>query len=334
MHSVFLTGATGFVGRVLYPALIAAGCTVRCGSRNEVDARARYPGRDWVRLDVDDESSLGPALEGVETAYYLVHAMGSAGGGGDWEARESASAARFATAAATAGVKRIVYLGGVAPSGTASKHLRSRLHTGAVLREGQVPVVELRAGMIVGTGSEGWQIVRDLSMRLPVMLLPAWLQHQSEPVAVGDVVAALVRGGTDETIPAGCYALPGPEALTGQALMERVAALKGLKARVLRVPFVTPRLSSYWIGWVTRADLEIARELVEGLTSDLIAHEQSFWALMPDHARSSFDDAARAALADDARHLPPRAAALEWVIQNLMPWNRVAPTAAGRADGR
>jgi len=333
MQSVLVTGATGFVGKALYPALIAAGCTVRCGSRHEADARARYPGRTWVRVDVDDESSLGPALDGIESAYYLVHAMGSAGGGGDWEARESASAARFTIAAANAGIKRIVYLGGVAPSGTASKHLRSRLQTGAVLRAGKVPVVELRAGMIVGTGSEGWQIVRDLSMRLPVMLLPAWLQHQSEPVAVGDVVAALVRAGTDESIVAGCYALPGPEALTGQALMERVAALKGLKARVLRVPFVTPRLSSYWIGWVTRADLEIARELVEGLTSDLIAREQSFWPLLPDHARLSFDDAARAALADDAQHLPTRAAALEWLIQNLVPWARVVPIAPRRADG-
>jgi hypothetical protein len=154
------------------------------------------------------------------------------------------------------------------------------------------------------------------------MLLPAWLQHRSEPVAVRDVVAALVHAGIDDTIAPGCYALPGPEAITGQQLLERVAALRGLKARVFKVPFVTPRLSSYWIGWVTRADLEIARELVEGLTSDLVSSETSFWPLMPAHHCLPFDEAARLALTDDAKHLPRRSAALEWAIQNLAPWKR------------
>ncbi len=322
MQRVLLTGATGFVGRALFPELVAQGCEVRCASRLPEAALARFPTRQWVALDVENPATLAPALQGIETAYYLVHAMGAGGGGGDWEARESASAARFARAAAEAGVKRLVYLGGVAPSGPASKHLRSRLKTGAVLREGSVPVVELRAGMIVGAGSESWQIVRDLSLRLPVMLLPAWLQHRSEPVAVRDVVAALVRVGLDERVAPGCYALPGPEAITGQQLMERVAALRGLKARVFRVPFVTPRLSSYWIGWVTRADLHIARELVEGLTSDLVAREQSVWPLMPEHQCLEFDDAARAALDDDKTTLPMRSAALEWMIANFAPWKR------------
>ncbi|MBS1151473.1 MAG: NAD-dependent epimerase/dehydratase [Myxococcaceae bacterium] len=322
MRTVLLTGATGFVGTALYPALLAAGLKVRSATRQFAAATARDPDRNWVYLDVELEETLAPALQDVEVAYYLVHSMGAKGGGGDWEQREEASARRFAEAAARAGVKRIVYLGGVAPSGRVSRHLRSRLRTGEVLRQGTVPVVELRAGMIIGAGSESWQIVRDLSLRLPVMVLPAWLQHRSEPVAIADVVAALVHAGSAPDVAPGCYALPGPEALTGQEILVRVAALRGLKARAVRVPFITPRLSSYWIGWVTRADLELARELVEGLVSDLVAREEPFWAQLPGYRLTGFDPAAQAALSEEARGLPPMTAALEWAIQHLAPWKR------------
>ncbi|MBL8951191.1 MAG: NAD(P)H-binding protein [Myxococcaceae bacterium] len=317
MGTLLLTGATGFVGRVTRRALARAGADVRCASRSHA------PDAGWVRLDVTDPSTLPPALDGIETAIYLVHSMGHAGGGGDFEQREAASARAFARAAADAGVKRIVYLGGVAPSGRPSKHLQSRLRTGEILRQGQVPVVELRAGMIVGDGSESWQIVRDLSMRLPVMVLPAWLEHRSQPVAIDDVVAAIVHAATAPGVQAGVYALPGPDVLSGTQILERTAATQGLVARSVKVPFVTPRLSSYWIGLVTRADVEIARELVEGLTCDLVAREAPFWPVMGGHRPMAFDVAARIAFENEAHHLSLRSAALEWVIQHVAPWKKV-----------
>ena len=317
MDVALLTGATGFVGGALYPVLSRA-CRVRCASRDPRRARARHPDREWALLDVEREATLRPALEGVDTAYYLVHGMGGRGGG-DYEEREAHGARAFATAAAEAGVRRIVYLGGVAPSGTPSKHLRSRMRTGALLRGGRVPAVELRAGMIVGAGSESWQIVRDLSMRLPAMILPAWLSHRSQPVAIDDVVAALVHARTIADAACGLYALPGPEALSGQEILERVAALRGMRPITLSVPFVTPRLSSYWILWVTRANIRVARELVQGLTHDLLAHEPSYWSLMPGHTLLSFDEAARIALSHDKEALTDRTLRLERLVQSIAP---------------
>ncbi|MBK7862857.1 MAG: NAD(P)H-binding protein [Archangiaceae bacterium] len=323
MPTVLLTGATGFVGSAAREKLQRReGVKLRCATRHVAQARRKSPSIDWVHLDVSRASGLVHALEGVDTAVYLIHSMGRHGGGGDFAQAEAESATRFALAAAEAGVKRIVYLGGVAPAGQPSKHLASRLRTGECLRAGKVPVVELRAGMIVGSGSESWQIVRDLSMRLPVMVLPAWLEHRSEPVAIADVVEALVYAATAEDVAPGVYGLPGPEALSGGTMLERTAALRGLVALSVKVPFITPRLSSYWIGLVTRADLGIARELVEGLTSDLVSREPSFWPVMGGHRPLPFDDAARAAFKEEAKHLSLRSAALEWMIQHIAPWKK------------
>lgn len=317
METVLLTGATGFVGGALYPHLHAQGVRVRCASRAPERARARYPEREWVVMDVERPGTLPRALAGVDTAYYLVHGMSADASAGDYEQREQRSAHDFVEAASKAGVRRIVYLGGVAPSGEPSKHLRSRMRTGALLRQGPVPAVELRAGMIVGKGSESWQIVRDLSMRLPVMVLPAWLRHRSQPVAIDDVVAALAHARTLSADRFGCYALPGPEVLTGEELLERVARLRGMRPLTVSVPFVSPLLSTYWIKWVTRADVRVARELVQGLTSDLVAHEESYWPHMPQHSLLDFDEAARRALAHDSDELSLRALGVERMVRRI-----------------
>ena len=188
METILLTGATGFVGRALYPALVQRG-SIRCLSRNAERARATWPGRDWVAGDVGDPAACTRALDGCDAAFYLVHSIGE---GRDFRRREVETARRFAEMAGRAGARRLVYLGGVAPSGRASEHLRSRREVGEALRAGPVPTVELRASMIIGHGSLSWLIVRDLAARLPVMVLPRWLRSRTEPVAVDDVVVALV----------------------------------------------------------------------------------------------------------------------------------------------
>lgn len=310
---VLLTGATGFVGGRLYPALTERGYEVRCASRNPARARDRAPDRAWVRLDVDAPETLAPALEGCAAAYYLVHGMGESGGDGDYEARELAAARTFAEAARAAGVRRIVYLGGVAPAGPASKHLRSRLAVGDALRRGPVPTVELRAGMIVGAGSASWRICRDLAVRLPAMVLPKWLKSRSQPVAIRDVVAALCAA--LDRVPEAPVVLdvPGPEVLSARQILERIAALQGTRPFVVEVPVVTPRLSTLWIELVSSADRALARELVEGLTSDLLAPDEGIWRHLPEHRRLGFDEAARVAFLEEA-HGPLSQRALERLL--------------------
>lgn len=295
--TALLTGGTGFVGRHLHAPLRAAGWEVRCLTRRPAEARARQPDREWVGGDVHDPASLSRALERCRVAFYLVHGMGDLRPG--WDRREVSAAEAFAREAARAGVERIVYLGGVAPAPatTPSRHLRSRLEVGEALRAGSATCLELRAGMIVGAGSASWTIVRDLAARLPAMVLPAWLRHRSEPVALDDVVAALVSAARVPVEGGAWWDLPGPEALSGREILLRVAALLRRRPLLLEVPLVSPGLSSHWIRLVTRADHALARELVEGLRSDLLARRGGYWetAGLPPPLR--LEEAARRALA-------------------------------------
>ena len=316
---VLLTGATGFVGSHVQQLLADRGWTVRCGSRRPDAAAQRYPDRDWVRLDVDDGSTMEPALAGVEAAIYLVHGMAEEG---DYEQREHDAARAFARVAARAGVRRLVYLGGVEPAGELSKHLRSRLETGRILREEFPGTVELRAGMIVGSGSESWQICRDLAARLPFMVLPRWLESRSQPVAIADVATALASS-LDEAIAPGWYDIPGAETLSAREILMRIARLRGLAPFTVSVPVITPKLSSYWLRLVTRANYRVAVQLVEGLRSDLVATGTVLWDLLEGFEPTSFDDAIRAAMAEE----PPAAFGtrlLENAVRTLGPKPRTA----------
>jgi len=314
---VLLTGATGFIGRNLHGPLVEAGHAVRCLTRKPEEARSLWPDRDWVGGDVGKPGTLARALEGCAVAYYLVHGMASARPG--WADDELRWAEDFAEAAGQAGVQRVVYLGGVAPRGEPSEHLRSRLETGEALRTGPVPCLELRAGMIVGAGSASWTIVRDLAARLPAMVLPAWLAHRSEPVAVDDVVAALVAGSRVGLPRSTWWDIPGPEALSGTEILLRVAAVMGRRPILLKVPLVTPRLSSHWIRLVTRADYGLARELVEGLTSDLLATRPGYWAAAGLPPPVPLEEAARRALAAEAGTLALRGQVAEALAGLLTP---------------
>jgi uncharacterized protein YbjT (DUF2867 family) len=314
VERVLLTGATGFVGRNLFPMLCERGYEVVSATRSPERARLAFPDREFRRLDVTDADSALAALEGCQVAFYLVHGMA---GGAGYEEVERQSARAFSEAAERAGVSRIIYLGGIRPRGPISRHLSSRLHVGEILRAGRVPTLELQASMIIGGGSESWRIVRDLAARLPFMLLPRWLDHQSQPIGIDDVTYALARS-LDLPLPGSqALALPGPEVLSARDIILRTARLLGSEPLALRVPVVTPKLSSYWITFVTRADQRISEELVEGLLSDLVSEDDGFWRLVPEYTRTSFDDAARAALLHEQRDLSVRSRVAELVIRTL-----------------
>ena len=312
---VLLTGATGFIGDRLHDPLRAAGFQVRCLTRRPEQARKRWPERDWVAGDAHDPGALGAALEGCRASYYLMHGMGDLAPG--WIEREVAGAETFARVAEQAGLERIIYLGGVEPRGNPSDHLRARLQTGDRLRHGRVPCAELRAGMIVGSGSASWTIVRDLAARLPAMILPLWLENQSQPVAVDDVIAALVAAASVPLPASRVWDLPGPETLSGTEVLLRIAGLLNRRPLIAKVPLISPKLSSHWIRLVTRADYRLSAELVEGLTTDLVARNPAFWAEAGLPEPQSFDDAARRALREDASRLALPSRALEWLAGRL-----------------
>jgi uncharacterized protein YbjT (DUF2867 family) len=317
---VLVTGATGFVGRAVVPALLAAGYAVRATSR-----RAPLPaggGRvRWVEADLARPADLPRALDGVGAALFLVHGMAS--GRDDYAEEERRAAAALAREAERAGVERVVYLGGVRPRGRPSKHLASRLAVGEVLRSGRVPALELRASMIVGAGSASWQVVRDLALRLPAMVLPAWAESRTCPVAAEDVVAALVAA-VDAPLEAGAFAdLPGPDTLSVREILTRVAALRGRALPAVRAPLPAPRLSTMWLKLVSDADWKVVRELVQGLEHDLLPQEgASFWERIGRRDLVPFDAAARRALAEERPRAGLRAALgslEEGLVQRLGP---------------
>ena len=290
---ILVTGATGFIGRALVPALCARGAAVAATTRRPV-VRSDAGRVRWRSCDLLRPETLPPALAGVQVAYYLVHSMG--GGHGDFRERERRSAQAFAAAATRAGVERIVYLGGPAPHGDASEHLQSRLAVGEILRAGTVPAVELRASMVIGNGSASWQIVRDLAMRLPVMILPRWLRSRTRPVALDDVVAALLGAAELPLQGSAWFDIPGPETLSGREILERIAALRGRRILALEVPLLTPELSALWLKLVTSTDFTLARELVLGLGHDLLPASDDYWRLIEHTELVPFDEAARRAL--------------------------------------
>lgn len=289
---VLVTGATGFVGQKLAPLLRASGREVVCASRDPVRAARRFPGWRWVRCDVRDPASVRHAMEGCAAAYYLVHELRT---GRDYPHLEEREAHDFAAAARDRDVKRVIYLGGVAPRGAVSQHLASRLRVGEILRAEAPLAIELRAAMIIGAGSASWQMVHDLSARLPAMLLPAWTRFRSSPIAIDDVLVALVRALEVHVDRSEWFDLPGLETLTHADMLLRVSMMFGHRPALLPVPVLTPVLSSYWIALVTRVDLPMARELIQGLQSDLVPSGPSFWQHAPEHHLLPFEEAVRRA---------------------------------------
>lgn len=297
-----VTGATGYIGGRLVPELLAAGHRVRCLARSPEKLRDHPWAGDVevVRGDVTDVASVARAMRDIDVAYYLVHALGTGSG---FEATDSRAARIFGEAARATGVRRIVYLGGLTPAGVPedalSPHLRSRAEVGRILLRSGVPTTVLRAAVIIGSGSASFEMLRYLTERLPVMVTPRWVRTRIQPIAVRDVLRALVgsAGMPDDVNRA--FDLGGPDVLTYRDMMMRYAAVAGLPRRIiLPLPVLTPRLSSHWVGLVTPVPASIARPLTESLRHEVVCHEQDITRYVPAPPGHpiGFDEAVRLAL--------------------------------------
>jgi uncharacterized protein YbjT (DUF2867 family) len=283
-------GATGFVGRALVPALAERMDVAAVSRGGNASATERV---QPVAADALEPQSLRAALDGVNVVYYLVHSLGQANFG-DVDRRAATNVAREA---ARAGVKQIVFLGGLGDDDpNLSEHLRSRAETAQVLADGDVPVTTLRTAVVVGRGSAAFETIVALVDRLPVMVAPRWVTMPTQPIALVDVVAYLrdVAGHPDTV--GETFDLGGPDVLTYRQMIEHIGELRGRRPRIVEVPLLSPRLSSYWLHLVTPVRARVARPLVEGLRNPTVARDTRIRALVP-RELVTFTAAARQALA-------------------------------------
>jgi uncharacterized protein YbjT (DUF2867 family) len=287
---VAVLGATGFIGRALVPALAEHADVLAISRRG--DARESTHVRA-IAADAGDEAAIGRALDGVDVAYYLVHSLGTS----DFKGVDQRAAAAVASAADRAGVSQIVYLGGLGDDADdLSPHLRSRAETATVLsRGGAVPVTILRAAVVVGRGSAGFETIVALVDRLPLMIAPRWVATPTQPIALADVVGYLAGvAGNPQTI-GQTFDLGGPDVLTYREMIECIGSIRGRRPRIVEVPVLSPRLSSYWLHLVTPVRASVARPLVEGLRNPTVARDERIKAVLP-RELTPFDVAAREAL--------------------------------------
>ena len=278
---ILLTGGSGYVGGRLIPLLEKQGVRLRCLARSPEKMRPRVqPGTEIVQGDVLDPASLDRALQGVQTAYYLVHLMS---GSKDFEKEDRQAATNFAGAAKKAGVRRIIYLGGLGDDADPklSPHLRSRHEVGKILRDSGVETIEFRASLVIGTGSLSFDLVKSLTDRLPVMLCPRWLTTPTQPIAVDDVLAYLLAA---KDLPPGesrIFEIGSPDVTTYGGMIREYARQKGLRRWLISVPVLTPYLSSLWLALVTPASFEVGRHLIEGLKNPTVVRDKTALDVFP-----------------------------------------------------
>jgi len=271
---ILLTGATGYVGGRLLRRLEELGCPIRCLARRPEFLQAHVgPQTELVRGDVLDAASLSPALRDVAVAYYLVHSMGSTG---NFEEQDRQAAQNFAAAARAAGVRRIIFLGGLGEDGDAlSPHLRSRHEVGDRLRASGVPVIEFRASIVIGSGSLSFELVRALVERLPVMVTPRWVRVLAQPIAINDMLAYLIAARDLPVTGSTTFEVGGPDVVSYADLMREYARQRGLRRWMIPVPVLTPRLSSLWLGLVTPLYARVGRKLIDSIRHPTVVQDRS-----------------------------------------------------------
>jgi uncharacterized protein YbjT (DUF2867 family) len=301
MGAILITGASGYIGSRLAQHLVDAGVEIRVAGRDPLRLTDRWPGVEAVELDVMRPETIGPATEGVTTAFYLIHSMEE--GGAPFEERDRTAATNFARAAAGSGVERIVFLGGLGDDEEPdlSPHLASRHETGRLLAEHGPAVLELRAGMVIGAGSASFRMLEDLVRRLPVMVTPRWVDTRSQPIAIDDVVTYL-DAGREVTIDEHhtIVEIGGADVLSYREMMRRLGAMRGRVPVILPVPVLSPSLSSLWCGLVTSVPPSIARPLIEGQRNETIVRDDTAAQLFPDVHPVGFDEAVTRARSEAA----------------------------------
>ncbi len=294
MSTVLVTGATGFIGRRLVPALVEAGHDVRAMTRRP----EAYDGEGTpVGADVSDPDSLRPALEGVDVAIYLVHSLDDP----DFERKDADAARNFSAAAAAAGVSQIVYMGGLGDDdGELSAHLRSRREVEGLLGTDGVPVTVLRAAIVVGHGGISWELTRQLVKNLPAMVVPKWVGTRTQPIAIDDVVRYLAGVVGKEEALGRVFEIGGPDQLTYREMLQGVAlAMTGRKLPIVVVPLLTPGLSSRWLALVTDVDVTTGRNLIDSMSTEVVVRDTSIRTVVAGEPLT-YDESVRRALAERA----------------------------------
>jgi uncharacterized protein YbjT (DUF2867 family) len=286
---VLLTGASGFVGRRLGKALVRDGYAVRAMTRNPDDYRG--PGEP-IFGDALEPETLRAALDGCSTAYYLIHSLSSP----DFARLDTAAARAFGKAAGDAGLRQIIYLGGLGNDfDTLSPHLRSRRQVEGLLGEGGVPVTVLRAGIVIGDQGLSWEITRQLVEHLPAMITPRWVRTRTQPIAVDDLICYLVGVLGHPDALGRVFEVGGPDILRYSTMLKRVAKIERRPLPIIPVPLLSPRLSSLWLSLVTDVDTQAGRTLVDSMTTEVIVRDKSIHEIVPMRL-TSYDDAVRQAL--------------------------------------
>jgi uncharacterized protein YbjT (DUF2867 family) len=304
MHKVLLTGATGYVGGRLLPLLESA-AQVRCFTRSAGRLTGRVAaGTEVFEGDAFDKASVDAALQGIDTAYYLVHSMGSSG---DFEQKDRLAAENFAESCSRNQVKRIVYLGGLGnPDKRLSKHLRSRQEIGDILRTSDASVIEFRASIVIGSGSLSFEMIRALVERLPIMICPKWVNVMAQPIAIEDVLFYLLEALNLNERDSYVFEIGGPDRLSYGQIMQEYARQRGLTRVMIPVPFLSPYLSSLWLGLVTPLYARVGRKLVESLRNPTLVSNNLAERLFPIRPRSTAQAIARALIYEDRQFAATR----------------------------
>ena len=294
--SVLVTGATGYIGGRLIKRLESQGKSLRCMARRPEVLLGRFADATKIMAgDVMKPETLGPALEGIHTAYYLIHSLGL---DVDFEESEARAAQNFVEAARQAGVKRLIYLGGLCEEGATacSPHMRSRHRVGEILRDSGIPTIEFRASIIIGSGSLSYELLRALVQKLPVMITPRWVRTETQPIGVNDVLDYLTATLDLDTQESRIYEIGGPDRLSYGALMQTYANVRGLRRTMITVPVLTPRLSSLWLSLVTPVYARVGRKLVDSMTEPSVVNDDRAardFAIEPMGVREAMEQALR-----------------------------------------